>query len=78
MSAVWSLTVGRATAVAMDDDGAAAAVTVDGGWTSGWARTVGGGTTGAAALVAPGTLPVVFFNREVSFFGMTGMAGTVE
>ncbi len=85
MSAVWSLTVGRATAVAADDDGAGAAAIgadaaamVDGGWASGWARTVGGGTTGAAARVAPGTLPVVFFNREVSFFGMTGMAGIVE
>ena len=84
MSAVWSLTVGRATAVDADDDVAgaavrgAAAVMVDGGWESGWARTVGGGTTGAAARVAPGTLPVVFFSREVSFFGMTGMAGIVE
>jgi hypothetical protein len=32
---------------------------------------------GAAGLVAPGTLPVVFFRRDVSFFGTTGMAGTV-
>lgn len=43
----------------------------------GWARTVGGGTTGAAGLVAPGTLPVVFFSRDVSFFGTIGMAATV-
>ena len=32
---------------------------------------------GAAGLVAPGTLPVVFFSRDVSFFGTTGMAATV-
>jgi hypothetical protein len=38
---------------------------------------VGGGTTGIAGFVAPGTLPVVFFRREVSFFGGTGIAGTV-
>ena len=78
MSAVWSLTVGRATAVAALVAGAADAATVDGGWESGWARTVGGGTAGAAGLVAPATLPVVFFNREVSFFGMIGAAGIVE
>jgi hypothetical protein len=83
MSAVWSLTVGRATAVDADEAGAAAigggaAAMVDGGWEIGWARTVGGGTAGAAGRVAPGTLPVVFFSRDVSFFGMTGMAGTVE
>jgi hypothetical protein len=83
MSAVWSLTVGRETAVAADVGAAAAgmgaaAAMVDGGWETGWARTVGGGTAGAAALVAPGTLPVVFFNREVSFFGMAGMAACVE
>ena len=83
MSAVWSLTVGRDTAVAAEVGAAAAgtgaaAAMVDGGWETGWARMVGGGTTGAAALVAPATLPVVFFNREVSFFGMAGMAGIVE
>lgn len=89
MSAVCNLTVGLAAAVAVDDGsgmaageaavagGTGAAVTVDGTCPTGWARTVGGGTTGAAGLVAPGTLPVVFFNRDVSFFGTTGMAATV-
>jgi hypothetical protein len=90
MSAVCNLTVGLATAVDADDGegmaageaavagGAGAAATVDGICPTGWARTVGGGTTGAATLVAPGTLPVVFFNRDVSFFGTIGMAATVE
>lgn len=90
MSAVCSLTVGLATAVAVDDgegmaagevavggEGIGAVATVDGTCPIGWARTVGGGTTGAAGLVAPGTLPVVFFSRDVSFFGRTGMAATV-
>ena len=89
MSAVCNLTVGFATAVAADDGagmaaaeaavagGAGAAATVDGICPTGWARTVGGGTAGAAGLVAPGTLPVVFFNRDVSFFGRIGMAATV-
>ena len=90
MSAVCSLTVGFATAVAADDgegmaagevavagEGIGAAATVDGICPTGWARTVGGGTTGDAGLVAPGTLPVVFFSRAVSFFGTIGMAATV-
>ena len=90
MSAVCSLTVGFATAVDADDgagmaagevavggEGIGAVATVDEACPMGWARTVGGGTTGAAGLVAPGTLPVVFFSREVSFFGTIGMAATV-